>query len=61
MLESERALRRFGEALEYRVDVEMPMVRGAPGMMKGVVPATRTTTDGDVMVQPRASVGTVID
>lgn len=46
----ERALRRLGERLEYHTEVEILLVGGAAGMVAGVLPAARVTTDCDVMV-----------
>lgn len=46
----ERALQRLGECLDYHRDVELLLVGGAAGMLTGSLPATRTTTDCDVMV-----------
>ena len=46
----ERALRRLGEVLDYHTEVEVVLVGGAAGMVSGVLPAARTSTDCDVMV-----------
>jgi len=46
----ERALSRLGEALVYHCDIEVLLVGGAAGMVTGLLSATRTTTDCDVMV-----------
>jgi uncharacterized nucleotidyltransferase DUF6036 len=46
----ERALKRLGDLLEYHEEVEILLVGGAAGMMTGVLPASRTTLDCDVMV-----------
>lgn len=46
----EQALQRLGERLDYHRDVELLLVGGAAGMVTGVLPAQRTTTDCDVMI-----------
>ncbi len=46
----EKALRRLGEVLVYHCDIEILIVGGAAGMVTGVLPATQTTMDCDVMV-----------
>ena len=46
----ERALKRLGDLLEYHEEVEILLVGGAAGMVTGVLPASRTTLDCDVMV-----------
>lgn len=46
----EHALQRLGESLVYHQDIEILLVGGAAGMVTGVLPASRTTTDCDVMV-----------
>lgn len=46
----ERALEKLGERLSYHTDVELLLVGGAAGMLTGLLPPTRTTTDCDVMV-----------
>lgn len=46
----EAAFRRLGELVDYHRDIEILLVGGAAGMVTGVLPAGRTTTDCDVMV-----------
>lgn len=46
----EHALKRVGDVLELDVDVEILVVGGAAGMLTGLLPPTRTTTDCDVML-----------
>jgi hypothetical protein len=46
----ELALQRLGETFIYHADVELLLVGGAAGMVTGVLPPSRTTTDCDVMV-----------
>lgn len=46
----EKGLARLGEVLRYHREVEMLLVGGAAGMVTGVLPASRTTIDCDVMV-----------
>ncbi|MBL0870483.1 MAG: hypothetical protein IBJ18_07910 [Phycisphaerales bacterium] len=46
----EHALERLGQRLSFRTEVELLLVGGAAGMLTGVLPAGRTTTDCDVMV-----------
>lgn len=46
----ETALRRLGALVSYHRDIEILLVGGAAGMMTGVLPGARTTTDCDVMV-----------
>ena len=48
--EIEGALQRVGQVLESDIDVEILIVGGAAGMLTGVFPPTRTTTDCDVML-----------
>ncbi|MBY0311879.1 MAG: hypothetical protein K2W85_07400 [Phycisphaerales bacterium] len=56
----EHALRRLGEVFAYHTDVELLLVGGAAGMLTGVLPPTRTTTDCDVMVSaPESAMGAV--
>ncbi len=45
----EHALERLGERLAYHREVELLLVGGAAGMLTGLLPRTRTTTDCDVM------------
>jgi hypothetical protein len=45
----ERALARLGEQLRYHREVELLLVGGAAGMLTGVLAASRTTVDCDVM------------
>ncbi len=46
----EKALRRLGAVVEYPSDIEVLLVGGAAGMITGVLPTARVTTDCDVMV-----------
>lgn len=46
----EAAFRRLGELVAYHREIEILLVGGAAGMVTGVLPAGRTTTDCDVMV-----------
>lgn len=46
----ESALHRLGAVLVYYQDIEIILVGGAAGMVTGVLSASRTTTDCDVMV-----------
>lgn len=46
----EAAFRRLGELTVYQRDIEILLVGGAAGMLTGVLPADRTTTDCDIMV-----------
>ncbi len=46
----EAAFRRLGELVDYHCEIEILLVGGAAGMVTGVLPAARTTTDCDVMV-----------
>lgn len=56
----EHALRRLGEAFRYHTDVELLLVGGAAGMLTGVLPPSRTTTDCDVMMYvPASAMGAV--
>lgn len=45
----ETALERLGLLVDYPMDVELLLVGGAAAMVTGVLPASRTTTDCDVM------------
>jgi len=56
----ERALKRLGDLLEYHEEIEILLVGGAAGMVTGVLPVSRTTTDCDVMVcVPEAALAAV--
>jgi hypothetical protein len=45
----ERALKKLGERFSYHTEVELLLVGGAAGMLTGLLPPARTTTDCDVM------------
>jgi len=45
----ERALEKLGERFTYHTGVDLLLVGGAAGMLTGVLPPARTTTDCDVM------------
>lgn len=45
----ERALEKLGERFSYHTEVELLLVGGAAGMLTGLLPPARTTTDCDVM------------
>ena len=45
----EQALERLGQRFSYHTEVELVLVGGAAGMLTGVLPASRTTLDCDVM------------
>ncbi len=45
----EKALRRLGEVLGDCRDIEMLVVGGAAGMITGLLPPSRVTTDCDIM------------
>ncbi len=56
----EAAFRRLGELVAYHREIEILLVGGAAGMVTGVLPAGRTTTDCDVMVyMPEESLAAV--
>ena len=46
----ENALALLGEAVVYHTDIELLIVGGAAGMITGLFPSTRTTSDCDVML-----------
>lgn len=46
----EAALRRLGEVLGESRDIEILVVGGAAGMLTGLLPPSRVTTDCDVMI-----------
>ena len=45
----EHALHRLGDAVASAADIELFLVGGAAGMLTGLLPAARITTDCDVM------------
>ena len=56
----ERALEKLGERFSYHTEVELLLVGGAAGMLTGLLPPGRTTTDCDVMAfVPEAAMGAV--
>jgi len=56
----ERALEKLGERFIYHTEVELLLVGGAAGMLTGLLPPARTTTDCDVMVYvPADAMGAV--
>lgn len=56
----ERALERLGAVADVATECELLVVGGAAGMLTGVLPAARTTTDCDVMVYlPPSAMGTI--
>lgn len=56
----DHALRRLGQLVDYHAEVDQFLVGGAAGMLTGVLPPARTTTDCDVVVYlPPAALGAV--
>jgi hypothetical protein len=56
----ERALAMLGERFSYHTEVELLLVGGAAGMLTGLLPPARTTTDCDVMAYvPENAMGAV--
>jgi hypothetical protein len=56
----ERALEKLGERFSYHIEVELLLVGGAAGMLTGLLPPARTTTDCDVMAYvPEDAMGAV--
>lgn len=56
----ERALEKLGERFSYHTEVELLLVGGAAGMLTGLLPPARTTTDCDVMAYvPEDAMGAV--
>lgn len=56
----EQALSTLGERFSYHTEVELLLVGGAAGMLTGLLPPARTTTDCDVMVYvPEDAMGAV--
>lgn len=56
----ERALQLLGERFTYHTQVELLLVGGAAGMLTGLLPPSRTTTDCDVMVYvPENAMGAI--
>ncbi len=56
----EQALEKLGERFSYHTEVELLLVGGAAGMLTGLLPPARTTTDCDVMAYvPEDAMGAV--
>lgn len=56
----ERAFEKLGERFSYHTEVELLLVGGAAGMLTGLLPPARTTTDCDVMAYvPEDAMGAV--
>src|SRR5665213_3681553 len=57
----ELALAAVGKRLEWHSNVEILIVGGAAGMITGVLPASRTTIDCDVILYDPISAWTTIE
>ena len=56
----EQALSTLGKRFSYHTEVELLLVGGAAGMLTGLLPPARTTTDCDVIAYvPEDAMGAV--